>query len=131
MCVNTEEAQLYGQFNQKESGGIWITVARCNDDVSTVKCKSQDEIDKYVNTLTFEVLYADHYLDFDDYHAPLRAHIISDTLEGPTARTPVSILGAPEVREPLTSHHLTFPVSRFVGSNWPIQQWFYLWSMVA
>ena len=78
MCVNAEEAQLHGQLNQKESGGIWITVARCNDDVSNVKCKRQDEIDKYVSNLSFEVLYADHYLDFNDYSSPLRAHIISD-----------------------------------------------------
>ena len=66
MCVDAGQAKMYGAIEQKESGGIWVTVTKCNTDASDVECKGQAEIDEYISNLQFEVLYADNYLDLDD-----------------------------------------------------------------
>ena len=65
MCLNTDQAQMYGAINQNESSGIWVAVAKCITDGTTV-CKEDSEIDEYIRNLKFEVLYADNYLDFND-----------------------------------------------------------------
>ena len=81
MCVETETAQMYGVMNQRESGGIWITVTKCLDEVDALnQCKEPSLIDEYIRNLKFEVLYADNYLDMNDYVSPLRNHIISNQI---------------------------------------------------
>ena len=83
--------------------------------------------------MTFEVLYADHYVDFDDAASPLHSHINSDKIhqKSPSEKVPVSMLGALDNSEELISYEMKFPVSRFVGNVVPIQQWFYLWRTIA
>ena len=78
MCVETDTAKMYGVMNKLKSGGIWITVTKCLNEIDTTKCKEPSQIDEYIRNLKFEVLYADNYLDMDDYFFPLRNHIISN-----------------------------------------------------
>lgn len=120
MCIDTDEAQLHGVFNQKESGGVWITVTKCVED-ETTECKTDAEINEYVGDLQFQALYADNYMDLDDYDRPLRSHIVSQQISHAQtdAGQPVSILGKLEDTESLVVHQMKFSVARFIESNWP------------
>ncbi len=67
MCIKNKNYSLEGDFYSRRFRYLQIKMLKCNPKTSSVPCKSQAEISKFLNPLRFSFPFVNQYLDFSDF----------------------------------------------------------------
>lgn len=77
-CFNeTEKGDpiiIGGNYGSEYYGVITLSITKCNNETSSVPCKSSEEIDSILNLCYFEVFFLDHFVDIYNYTNPIQTY---------------------------------------------------------
>lgn len=73
-CFDNLELDLEGFLNNKESKGFFIEISKCNNNTFSQKCKSEEEIQSFLQYKYFSLAFIDYSIDNLNLDHPFSVH---------------------------------------------------------